>query len=298
QLALLRFDDLQAGARTEIDPEKKHPHDFVLWFSMNGSKFKNHLLKWSSPWGEGWPGWHIECSAMSMKYLGEHFDIHCGGIDHIPVHHTNEIAQSEGATGKKWVNYWLHNEFLLMDKEKMAKSAGEFITLDTLIKKGFNPLAYRYLCLGAHYRSQLNFSWQSLTGAQNALNNLYQSIAGLSRPAKISPEYQEKFRQAIGDDLDSPKALAIVWELVKSDLSDGVKLATLFDFDAVLSLNLKKIWQKAKKIPKKIIELVKHRETARQNKDWTAADELRNKIQKLGYSVEDALDGSLVKKNH
>lgn len=298
ELARLRIDNLQAGARTEVDPNKKNPQDFVLWFSMSGSKFTGHLLKWPSPWGEGWPGWHIECSAMSMKYLGEHFDIHCGGIDHIPVHHTNEIAQSEGATGKKWVNYWLHNEFLLMDKEKMAKSAGGFITLDTLKEKAINPLAYRYLCLSAHYRSQLNFSWQSLTGAQNALNNLYQAITNMSKSSKISPEYQEKFRQAIGDDLDSPRALAIMWELIKSDLNPSVKLATLFNFDAVLSLDLKNFWQEAKKIPKKITELVEQREIVRQNKDWQKSDQLREQIKKQGYLIDDAATGPLIKKIH
>jgi len=298
ELARLKIDNLQAGARVEADPNKKNPQDFVLWFSTTGSKFSGHILKWPSPWGPGWPGWHIECSAMSMRYLGERFDIHCGGVDHIAIHHTNEIAQSEGATGKKWVNYWLHNEFLLMDKEKMAKSSGDFITLDTLKDKGFNPLAYRYLCLGAHYRSQLNFSWQSLTGAQNALNNFYQAITNLTKPAKPSLEYKEKFRQAIGDDLDSPKSLAVAWELIKSDLNNGVKLATLFDFDSVLGLDLKKIWQGAKKIPKKIIELVKQREMARQNKDWQKSDQLREQIKKQNYLIDDTPTGPLVKKVH
>jgi len=297
ELARQKIENLKSGARVDIDPNKKNPYDFVLWFSTGGSKFQGHLLKWMSPWGEGWPGWHIECSAMSMKYLGEHFDIHCGGIDHIPVHHTNEIAQSEGATGKKWVNYWLHNEFLLMDKEKMAKSAGEFITLETLIAKNFNPLAYRYLCLGAHYRSQLNFSWESLNGAQNALNNLYQTISSFKRPGQTSLEYQEKFRRAISDDLDSPKALAVVWDLVKSSLPAEIKLATLFDFDRVLSLDLKKIWQETKKIPAKIKELAKERETARANKNWAQADKLRDKIKKLGYSIDDTPTGSLIKKS-
>ncbi len=297
ELARQKIENLKSGARVDIDPNKKNPYDFVLWFSTGGSKFQGHLLKWMSPWGEGWPGWHIECSAMSMKYLGEHFDIHCGGVDHIPVHHTNEIAQSEGATGKKWVNYWLHNEFLLMDKEKMAKSAGEFITLETLIAKNFNPLAYRYLCLGAHYRSQLNFSWESLNGAQNALNNLYQTISSFKRPGQTSLEYQEKFRRAISDDLDSPKALAVVWDLVKSSLPAEIKLATLFDFDRVLSLDLKKIWQETKKIPAKIKELAKERETARANKNWAQADKLRDKIKKLGYSIDDTPTGSLIKKS-
>ncbi|MDD2646364.1 MAG: cysteine--tRNA ligase [Patescibacteria group bacterium] len=295
-LAKLNLEEQKAGARTEIDSEKKHPHDFVLWFSVNGSKFKNHLLKWPSPWGEGWPGWHIECSAMSMKYLGEQFDIHCGGIDHIPVHHTNEIAQSEAATGKKWVNYWLHNEFLLLDKEKMAKSAGGFITLENLINKGFNPLAYRYLCLTAHYRSQLNFSWQSLEGAQNALNKLYQTIANFDKANGVDPEYKKEFVEAISDDLDSPKAVALAWELLKSDLPEEIKLGTLFDFDKVLSLDLEKKWRETKNIPQEIKDLAKERENARANKDWARSDDLRKKIQELGYSVEDTPDGNLVKK--
>ncbi|MBN2190641.1 MAG: cysteine--tRNA ligase, partial [Candidatus Aureabacteria bacterium] len=170
KLSGLSLQDLRAGARIEVDANKKNPHDFVLWFTK--SKHGNQDMQWESPWGRGFPGWHIECSAMSMKYLGEHIDIHCGGIDHINVHHTNEIAQSEAATGKKWVDFWLHGEFLIMDKGKMSKSAGEFTTLNTLTDKGFDPLDFRYLCLGAHYRTQLAFSYEALESARNGLKNL------------------------------------------------------------------------------------------------------------------------------
>ncbi|GAG48449.1 unnamed protein product, partial [marine sediment metagenome] len=174
KLALLKVEDLKAGARIDIDPNKKNPLDFVLWFTR--SKFEHQAMLWDSPWGLGYPGWHIECSAMSMKYLGEHFDIHCGGIDHIYVHHTNEIAQSEAATGRRWVNYWLHGEFLVLSKEKMAKSAGNFLTLSSLMEEGFHPLDFRYFCLGAHYRSQLQFSFQGLNAARQARRNLLERI--------------------------------------------------------------------------------------------------------------------------
>ena len=177
KLAGLNLDSLQAGARIEVDSAKRNPLDFVLWFTR--SKFENQAMLWDSPWGRGYPGWHIECSAMSMRYLGEHFDIHCGGIDHVPVHHTNEIAQSEAATGARWVNYWLHGEFLVLEKEKMAKSSGRFLTLGRLVEEGFDPLDYRFFCLGAHYRTQLQFSFEGLEAARNGRANLVERIARL-----------------------------------------------------------------------------------------------------------------------
>jgi cysteinyl-tRNA synthetase len=184
ELALLRLDELKAGARIETDENKRNPHDFVLWFTK--SKFENQSLVWDSPWGRGYPGWHIECSAMSIKYLGETFDLHAGGIDHIPIHHTNEIAQSEAATGKHpWVKYWIHNEFLIMDKGKMSKSKGGFITLQNLIDEGFDPLDYRYFLLGAHYRSQLQFSYEALEGAKNARKSLLDRVQALAEKVPI-----------------------------------------------------------------------------------------------------------------
>ena len=228
KLACLNLEDLKAGARIDIDQNKKNPQDFVLWFTK--SKFENHALTWDSPWGKGYPGWHIECSAMSMKYLGEQIDIHTGGIDHIPVHHTNEIAQSEGATGKQWVNYWLHNEFLVIAKDKndeeetgkMSKSSGNFLTLQTLIDKGYHPLDYRFFLLGAHYRSQVAFSWTAMDGAKNARKALVQRVSkileqiDLSKIQNISNEnlsenaknHINRFTAALENDLATPQAIS------------------------------------------------------------------------------------------
>ena len=199
KLALLDRQEQQAGARVDVDKNKRHPRDFVLWFTQ--SKFENHIMLWDSPWGKGYPGWHIECSAMSMKYLGDQFDIHCGGIDHIPVHHTNEIAQSEAATGKKWVNYWLHNEFLLMDSGKMSKSKGGFLTLQSVMDEGFHPLDYRYFLLGAHYRTQLHFSFNNLKAARSARLSLEDKIRGLLKQEQAPV------------DMFSDKAFSLCWRI-------------------------------------------------------------------------------------
>lgn len=294
KLAKLDIGGLKAGARIEMVAGKKNPTDFALWkFSPKGVK---RLQEWPSPWGVGFPGWHIECAAMSIKYLGIPFDIHCGGVDHIPVHHTNEIAEAEAAYGKKFVNYWLHGEFLLLDKEKMAKSAGEFITLQTLIDKGFNPLAFRYLCLTTHYRSPLNFSWESLEAAQNALNNLYQIISTYKAPYKGPVEYEHKFLEAINDDLDMPKALALTWDLIKSNLPGSAKIDCLFAFDRVFGLKLREFWQEARKIPVHVQKLVEKREMYRKKQDFKKADQLRQKIKEMGYLIEDTPDGPVIKK--
>ena len=220
KLARLKIGDQQHGARTEIDENKKNNSDFVLWFTR--SKFGDQDMKWDSPWGTGYPGWHIECCAMSSKYLGEQFDIHTGGIDHIPVHHTNEIAQAEAAFGKKpWVRYWLHGEFLVMDKGKMSKSSGEFLTLQFLIDKGYDPLAFRFLCLGAHYRKQLMFSWEAMEGASQGYRNLKNRISELKKN-EISYDaenkkdfYFKKFLNFVNDDLNIPQALALLNDMIK-----------------------------------------------------------------------------------
>ena len=243
KLARLKLDELKEGARTDKDPNKKSPTDFVLWFTK--SKFKDQEMKWESPWGLGYPGWHIECSAMSSKYLGDQFDIHTGGIDHIPVHHTNEIAQAEAASGKKpWVKYWVHGEFIVMDKGKMSKSAGTFITLQSLIDKGFAPLAYRFLCLGTQYRKQLMFSWEAMQGAANAYKALKNKIAELDDKAKdesAKKSYHEKFMKEVNDDLNTPKALAVLNELISDDkLSKNSKQELIADFDEILGLDLLK----------------------------------------------------------
>ncbi len=292
----------QMQARVEKDPHKKNQHDFVLWFTK--SKFQDQEMKWPSPFGTGYPGWHIECSAMSMKYLGKQFDIHCGGIDHIPVHHTNEIAQSEAATGKKpWVRYWLHNEFLVLTQgEKMAKSGDNFIILSSLQDKGFDPLDYRYFCLGTHYRTPLMFSYEALEGAKNARKKLLEKVPELKKGRKDEPtnadlaqDYVRQFTEQINDDLNTPRALAIMWDMLKDTaLSGKEKYQLLLIFDKVLGLDLKKIRQE--KIPAQVIELATQRLLARQSKDWKKADELRDKIITMGYSVGDTKEGYELKK--
>ena len=295
KLAQLKL-DAEMQARIKDDKNKKNPHDFVLWFTK--SKFEAQEMKWPSPWGkEGYPGWHLECSAMAMKYLGKQFDIHCGGIDHVPVHHTNEIAQSEAATGKKpWVKYWLHNEFLVLSQgEKMAKSGGNFITLSTLEEKGFHPLDYRYFCLGTHYRKPLMFSYEALEGARSTTKKLVEKVLDLKKSKdKENKTKQQKylleFTDNVNDDLNTPKALATMWDVLKDDtLSGRDKYSLVLKFDEVLGLDLKKL--RKEKIPQDIITLAEERLNARKKKDWKKADELREKITKLGYVVGDTQEG-------
>ncbi|HEX5429697.1 MAG TPA: cysteine--tRNA ligase [Patescibacteria group bacterium] len=297
QLTGQNLDDMLLGARQEVvaDPAKKNPIDFVLWFKAVG-RYQNHILRWPSPWGDGFPGWHIECSSMSTEYLGQPFDIHTGGIDLKFPHHTNEIAQSEAATDKKFVNYWIHGEHLLLDNGKMAKSEGNFLTLKSVVDKGFNPLAYRYLVLTSHYRSKLNFTWESLTAAQNALNNLYSEISTYDPAGKVISEYEQRFQGAINNDLETPQAIAVLWDLVKSALPSADKLATLFRFDKVLGLKLQEVWTAAKVIPETVRTLIDDREVARKAQDFVRADELRRAIESNGYIVEDTTDGFRVKK--
>ncbi|MFC1720863.1 cysteine--tRNA ligase [Patescibacteria group bacterium] len=295
ELAKLDIDNLKAGARVETNPEKKNPIDFALW-KFSG-KF-NKDMGWDSPWGKGFPGWHLECSAMSMKYLGENFDVHTGGIDLIPIHHTNEIAQSETATGKPFVNYWMHSDFVDVSGEKMAKSAGNFITLKTLTDKEFDPLAYRYLVLTAHYRTKINFTFDSLMAAQNALGKLYTFVSSIDDTSgKINEDYKEKFTEAINDDLDTPKAIALMWELIKNpEISPADKYATLIDFDHVLGLNLATQKTTKEDIPKEVGALAQERQKAREEKDFKKSDELRDKIAEMGYEVKDLDDSFKINK--
>jgi cysteinyl-tRNA synthetase len=285
----------RAGARVEANKEKQNPSDFALWkFSPKGQK---RQMEWDSPWGVGFPGWHIECSAMSMKALGEQFDLHAGGVDHISVHHPNEIAQSEAATGKRpFVKYWVHGEFLEMPGKRMGKSEGNVITLTDLTAKGFDPLAFRYLCLTAHYRSKLQFSWDALTGARQALERLRNHVRSWG-DAKIGcAEFEQWFADAVSHDLDTPKALAVVWDLVKSDYPGAAKKRSLLAMDAVLGLKLAAA-PTSVKVPENIQQLVEQRETARAAKKFTESDRLRKEIAAAGFTVEDTAEGPRVRSN-
>ncbi|MFH1536830.1 MAG: cysteine--tRNA ligase [Patescibacteria group bacterium] len=298
KLAKLDIEGLEEGKRVEKNPEKKNITDFALWkFSPKDSKRE---MEWDSPWGIGFPGWHLECSAMSMKYLGETFDIHCGGIDHVPVHHTNEIAQSEAATSKPPANYWCHGEFLLMNEDKMSKSEDNFLTLEVLKTKKYNPIAFRYLLLGTHYRKKLNFSFKALDGAQNALNKLYSTIYDYDDPTEVDTTYQEKFVELINNDLDMPGVLALMWELIKSDLESSKKLATLYEFDRVLGLGIREVFDQAEtekaEIPDEVLTLAEQRQIARDEKNFKASDDLRDQIEKLGYKIEDGESDWIIKK--
>jgi len=298
KLARLKLDEDNTRSRVESDPYKRNPFDFVLWFTRY--KYDSHAMQWDSPWGRGFPGWHIECSAMSSKYLGERFDIHTGGIDHIPIHHTNEIAQSEAAFGHEWVNYWLHSEFLVIGEgEKMSKSLGNFITLQTLIDKGYDPAEYRYYLLGAHYKKQLAFTLEALDGAKSAMKRLTTKIGelkGSEAPvSKLNSVLLNEFHEAINDDLNTPRALAVLWKVVDSeDLRPGEKLSLINEFDRVLGLGLSEI--ETEVIPEEVEELANQRDQARRGKDWKKADELRKLISKKGYEVLDERDGYKIRK--
>ncbi len=286
KMARLKKEEIIAGKRVEMR-EKRSPTDFALWkFSEVPGKRQQ---EWKSPWGIGFPGWHIECSAMSMKYLGEHFDIHTGGEDHVQIHHTNEIAQSEAATGKKFVNYWMHGAFLTFKGEKVSKSKGGLYTIAELEELGFKALAYRYLCLTAHYRKPLDFSLENLQNAQNAYNRLKNIIAEIKDDGKLNKEYLAEFEKAMNNDLDMPAALAVLWKLARDDKAKG-KLKTIKKIDEVFGLDLLK--KEKLKIPVKVKELVEKREKARKEKDWKKADELREKIKKLGFWVNDTDEGA------
>lgn len=292
-------DDLKHGSRVEQDISKRNPSDFVLWFTV--SKFKDQILQWDSPWGRGYPGWHIECSAMAMKYLGESLDIHCGGVDHIAVHHENEIAQSEGCCGHQWCHHWMHGEFLQMKDQKMSKSKGNFITLDTLVEQGYRPEDYRYLCLTSHYRSSLIFSYDSLDAAATTYRNLFGkykefSTATLSADSQAEAAYQtylEQFNSFMFDDLKTPQALATIWTIIKDkDLPDGYKFKFLSNIDDLLGLGLAKNLALESSaaplaIPAEILTLAQKRKQARINKNWAESDQIRDRIIAQGYTIKD-----------
>ena len=281
KLARLKIEKLEAGKRIAVG-EKKNKTDFALWkFSKEGEKRQQ---EWGSPFGVGFPGWHIECSAMSMKYLGEHFDIHTGGEDHIPIHHTNEIAQSEAATGKKFVNYWLHGAFLTFKGEKVSKSKGGLYTISELEEKGFSPLAYRYFTFTAHYKTPLNFSIENLKQAQQAYKRLKNIVSEIKDDKQINQKYLDKFEFVINNDLDLPSALAVLWELVRDKKAKG-KYRTIEKIDEVFGLNLLK--KDKQEVPKEILKLAEEREKARKETNFELADKLREELKKKGWQVED-----------
>jgi cysteinyl-tRNA synthetase len=280
----------EGHTRIAENREKRNGEDFALW------KF-NSQIGYESPFGKGFPGWHIECSAIGMRFLGDQFDIHTGGIDLIPTHHTNEIAQSESATGKKpFVRFWMHNEFVDTGNEKMSKSKGNFLQLKSLLEKNLHPITYRFWLLMASYRTKVNFLWEALEGAEVALKRLYNIYLGLGDDiGNVHEEYQNKFKEFIGDDLDTPRALALLWDVAKDpNMSDADKKATILDFDKVLGLGFALL--KQEKIPEEILRLVQAREEARKNKDFSKSDELREKINALGYKVKDLSNGQKVYK--
>lgn len=303
KLANLTPDELQAGSRVDIDIFKRNPLDFVLWFG--NSKYQNHILQWNSPWGVGFPGWHIECSSMAIKYLGEYMDIHCGGVDHIQVHHTNEIAQSECALGHKWVNYWMHGEFLILDNGKMSKSKGEFLTLDKVIEKGFDPLVYRYYVLQSKYRKPLTFSYERLEEAKKSLTilrNKINFIINNKDESKTKDEdkikkYKDEFNKHINDDLNLANGFTVLFNVVKdNDLNNLEKKILIEDFDKVFGLDFMKINEENKNVDEEKVQLVekilKEREEYRKNKNWEKSDEIRKLLLEMDIEILDTRQGT------
>ena len=304
--------ELKAGARVEVNPQKRNPLDFALWkFSPPPADGKKRDMEWESPWGKGFPGWHIECSAMSMKYLGNQLDIHTGGMDLIPIHHTNEIAQSESATGvTPFVRYWVHGQFILVDGEKMAKSKGNFYKLSDIEERDFEPLALRYFYLTAHYRTFLNFTWEALAGAQQSLKELRSHVSnfnpavGGSQRTALSPEklekvdsFRQKFDEALANNMNMPQALAVVWEVVKSNIPSQDKYDLLIDFDEVLGFGFKDITASEQEtIPDAVRQLADQREQLRKEGKFKEADEVRQAIEQKGYIVHDSPAGPQLKK--
>ncbi len=297
-LSNVNIEEQKAGARVDVDPEKRSPYDFALWIKAP----KNHLMKWDSPWGESYPGWHIECSSMGQKYLGEQFDIHTGGIDLIPTHHENEIAQSKGNCGKIPANYWMHGEYLLIDGGKMSKSLGNVYLIKDLVEKGYDPLVYRLFSYSCHYKNKLNFTWDGMEATAKSLERLkngYQlHLEGKEEVENdLVEELEEKFHQAINDDLNMPLAMGVVWEVVKQEKKSSKWAELLAKFDTVLGLKIQEpIQKKQEEIPQEILELVERRKEARLNKDWAKSDELRDLIQNKGYEIKDTKEGVEVRK--
>ena len=290
--------ELIIGAREDVteDIHKKNPYDFGLWFTI--SKFENQAMKWDSPWGIGYPGWHIECSGLAINYLGEYLDIHCGGVDNIFPHHTNEIAQSEAYLGHKWCNYWLHGEHLNDETGKMSKSKGEFLTVSLLENKGYNPLTYRFFCLQSHYRNQLVFSYEALDKATNTYNKLLNKIKNVEDEGTVDnniiKKYQDKFKDAISNDLNTSLMLTCLYDVLKEDISGNTKLAIIKDYDKVLSLDLLKEEKKLdNELIKYINEKIEERKIAKQNKDYNKADEIRKELEEKNIYLKDTREGTI-----
>lgn len=289
--------ELISGARDDVeeDENKRNKTDFVLWFTK--SKFEDQELKWESPWGLGYPGWHIECSCISLKYLGEELDIHCGGVDNIFPHHTNEIAQTESYIGKKWCNYWIHTEHLNDATGKMSKSKGEFLTVDLLESKGYNPLAYRLFCLGSHYKNQLVFTYESLDSAENTYNKLLSKVRSIKKDDSVINQkdfdkYNDAFKAAISDNLNTSNALTVLYDMLKSDVNNNTKLSLIESFDKVLSLDLLKEDKIDDELVSYINEMIEKRKDAKTNKDFALADSIRDELLSKGIALKDTREGT------
>ena len=288
-------EEQKAGARVEVDPEKRNPYDFALWIKAP----ENHLMKWDSPWGPSYPGWHIECSAMGQKYLGEQFDIHTGGIDLIPTHHENEIAQSKGYCGKIPARYWLHGEYLLIDGGKMSKSLGNVYLLRDIIERGYNPLTFKLFSYSSHYRNKLNFTWEAMDGAEKSferLKNGYRLHLNGTDDVEdeVVNEYGERFHKAINDDLNMPLAMGVVWEVIRNNKKSPKLAKLLLKFDEVMGLKIDEEDKKEEEIPEEILNLIEERKRARENKNWEESDRLRDLINSKGYNIKDTKDGTEV----
>ena len=298
QLTNHNEEELMHGVRESVeeDTNKRNKTDFVLWFTK--SKFDSQELKWQSPWGMGYPGWHIECSCISLKYLGEQLDIHCGGVDNIFPHHTNEIAQTESYIGKKWCNYWFHVEHLNDKCGKMSKSNGEFLTVDLLIKKGFNPLAYRLFCLQSHYQKQLLFTYESLEGAQNTYDKLISKIKSINEDSSevdkaLFEKYNNMFKETLCDNLNTSNSLTVLYDVLKSDLNNNTKLALIKSFDKVLSLDLIKEEKYDEELISYIEDMIIKRSNAKKEGNYELADSIRNELLERGIILKDTREGTV-----
>ena len=295
-------DDLKVAVRDDVEHDtfKRNPADFGLWFT--NSKFNNQAMKWDSPWGVGYPGWHIECSNIAIHFLGEYLDIHCGGVDNIFPHHSNEIAQSEAYLGHKWCNYWMHGEYLNDETGKMSKSKGEFLTLSLLIKKGYDPLSYRYFCLESHYRKQLAFSYESLDRAVSSYQSLKNKVKHMMNEVtgevdeNLFHDYQQKFKDALSDDLNTANSLTVLYEVLKQDMNNKTKLALIEDFDQVLSLSLLKVEEIDDDLQQQVLELIAERTEAKKEKNFARADEIREILKNMGIQIKDTREGTTFEK--